>query len=100
MIKYITIEDLSSSTDVTISSTPCELAYVYINKTINAYPIEIQDNGSQVFYIPGGAQEGNIYPFNYVRFNTDLHAIMNANATGNVTFVIKPTQSFGAGITV
>ena len=93
--KAVHIGDLSEATTVTVSDVACNLIAVYINETISAHTVDIQDNGTLLFKIPASAVEGTTYDFKRSRFNVNLECIMAAAATGSITVIIEPLAQAG-----
>jgi hypothetical protein len=83
------VVDVGDNT-TTVYAGPAILHGVYVNTTLSAHAVPIEDNTTTVVTIPAGATAGSIYhPFDIV-FATSLIVNPNDSGTGSITVAYRP----------
>lgn len=80
--------DLSDGT-TTITNVPCLVKGLFVNKTLSAHDLSINDGTSAAFVIPASEPSGSVYDYDGTRFDTKPILVPHASATGEVTILYK-----------
>lgn len=86
----LTATAVDTAVDSTIvSASPAYLDGVYINTTLSAHTVVIQDDATAKFTIPASAAAGTFYPIKG-EFLTSLVVNPDDASTGNITLMWRP----------
>lgn len=79
----------TSGDSTTVSSTPAALVGVYINTTLSAHTVVLQDNATAKFTIPASAAAGTFFPIQ-CECATSLVVNPDDASTGSITVMWRP----------
>ena len=84
---YAVVDVSDDSTEV--STKASIIRGVYINTTLSAHALPIQDGATPVFTIPASSTAGQFIPLGDAVFNSGITVDPNDSATGSITVVYK-----------